>query len=217
MSTDSNTNFRGGVSNGNNNNNNYNYANVNGHEEAPPKAKYVCHNHAQRPQHPYNLRSLTNNSVDAKVDLNNNNFACANNNNNNGVFHKCNQMGDVKRNKSRTTTTTTTATIVTTSNVKKQPDEITGTTDTAEFGNGGALKRGFDYVDAMDGDQDQDEDLAILSSPSSMHLARKSPPKKAKPLITYREMIEFFNLLKQESINEFLKRDACCLISDKVG
>lgn len=84
-----------------------------------------------------------------------------------------------------------------------------------EIVNGGAVKRCFDYVDAVDGETEDDQ-AAFPSSSSNMCSGRKSPAKKAKFLVTYKEMNDFFNLLKDQSISEFLKRDACCLISDKV-
>jgi hypothetical protein len=82
-------------------------------------------------------------------------------------------------------------------------------------GGGGALKRGFDYVDAVD--NDNEDEVVIIGSDAFASLARKSPSKKPKFVVTYGEMVEFFNLLKLDAINEFLKRDACCLISDRVN
>lgn len=40
--------------------------------------------------------------------------------------------------------------------------------------------------------------------------------KKSKSIVTLREMKEFFHLLDDETIKEFLKRDKCCMVSDKV-
>lgn len=79
--------------------------------------------------------------------------------------------------------------------------------------NGGAIKRGCDDVDA----ENDDDNVTSLSSSSSMSSGRRSPPKKPKFIVTYKEMREFFALLNEESIREFLKRDTCCLISDKVS
>jgi hypothetical protein len=78
--------------------------------------------------------------------------------------------------------------------------------------NGGAIKRGCDDVDA-----ENDDDNVTSFSSSSMSSGRRSPPKKPKFIVTYKEMREFFALLNEESIREFLKRDTCCLISDKVS
>jgi hypothetical protein len=78
--------------------------------------------------------------------------------------------------------------------------------------NGGAIKRGCDDVDA-----ENEEDNVTSFSSSSMSSGRRSPPKKPKFVVTYKEMREFFALLNEESIREFLKRDTCCLISDKVS
>lgn len=75
--------------------------------------------------------------------------------------------------------------------------------------NGGAIKRGCDDVDG------ENEDDSIVSSSTSISYSRRSPPKKPKFIVTYKEMREFFTLLNEESIREFLKRDSCCLISDK--
>jgi hypothetical protein len=97
--------------------------------------------------------------------------------------------------------------------------------------NGGAVKRGYDYVDAMDDDQDYYDQATLSSSGlssaygntnSSYNLnsnggSRRSPAKKSKSLVTYKEMTDFFQLLESKTIKEFLKRDSCCLISDKVG
>lgn len=46
---------------------------------------------------------------------------------------------------------------------------------------------------------------------------RPAPAKKPRFVITYAEMKEYFSLLNEESIQQFLKRDSCCLISDKVA
>jgi hypothetical protein len=91
--------------------------------------------------------------------------------------------------------------------------------------NGGAVKRGYDYVDAMDDDQDY-EQATLSSSSTALSNAygnsnagsgsRRSPAKKSKSLVTYKEMTDFFLLLESKTIMEFLKRDSCCLISDKV-
>jgi hypothetical protein len=71
-----------------------------------------------------------------------------------------------------------------------------------------AIKRGCDDVDG-----ENEEDLLTLSSSSLTML--KSPAKKPKSVVTFKEMNEFFDLLNEDSIREFLKRDSCCLISDK--
>ena len=88
--------------------------------------------------------------------------------------------------------------------------------------NGGAIKRGCDDVDCET--EDDLKGVNGLSSASGcsssssmmMNSGRRSPAKKPKFIITYKEMREFFNLLNEEWIREFLKRDSCCLISDKV-
>ncbi|CAF0810696.1 unnamed protein product [Brachionus calyciflorus] len=74
-----------------------------------------------------------------------------------------------------------------------------------------AVKRGYDY-DTVDNETEDDS-----TTPLNTHMlnVRKSPPKKLKFVVTYKEMTEFFNLLKDQSISEFLRRDACCLVSDK--
>ena len=78
--------------------------------------------------------------------------------------------------------------------------------------NGGAVKRGYDNVDTVDNDTEDDS-----AHPISALSDRSSPAKKAKILVTLKEMNEFFNLLREQSIREFLRRDTCCLISDKVN
>jgi hypothetical protein len=80
---------------------------------------------------------------------------------------------------------------------------------------GGAIKRGCEDVE---NETEDDSSLVSSSSFSSpcMSSGRRSPPKKPKFIVTYKEMREFFSLLNEESIREFLKRDTCCLISDKV-
>jgi hypothetical protein len=75
----------------------------------------------------------------------------------------------------------------------------------------GGIKRGCEDVDG-----ETEDDLITLSSSSLGHNKRSPPPKKPKFVVTYKEMREFFTLLNEESIKEFLKRDICCLISDKV-
>lgn len=76
--------------------------------------------------------------------------------------------------------------------------------------NSGAIKRGCEDVD-----NENEDDLATSIS-SSTGCSRRSPPKKPKFVVTSEEMNEYFNLLHQTEIQLFLKRDACCLISDKV-
>lgn len=78
-------------------------------------------------------------------------------------------------------------------------------------GNSGAIKRGCEDVD-----NENEDDLATSIS-SSTGCSRRSPPKKPKFVVTSEEMNEYFNLLHQTEIQLFLKRDACCLISDKVN
>ena len=87
--------------------------------------------------------------------------------------------------------------------------------------NGVSLKRGCDDVD-RDGDEDdydQNENNIVTTTTTTLNtnnlLSCKSPAKKPKFVVTYKEMREFFTLLNEESIREFLKRDSCCLISDK--
>jgi len=75
--------------------------------------------------------------------------------------------------------------------------------------NSGAIKRGCEDVD-----NENEDDLATSIS-SSTGCSRRSPPKKPKFVVTSEEMNEYFNLLHQTEIQLFLKRDACCLISDK--
>lgn len=75
----------------------------------------------------------------------------------------------------------------------------------------GGIKRGCEDVDG-----ETEDDLLTLSS-SSLGYSKRSPPKKPKFIVTYKEMKEFFTLLNEESIREFLKRDSCCLISDRVN
>jgi hypothetical protein len=77
-------------------------------------------------------------------------------------------------------------------------------------GNNGAMKRGCEDV------ENENEDDLITSISSSNSVSRRSPPKKPKFVVTSEEMNEYFNLLHQNEIQHFLKRDACCLISDKV-
>lgn len=77
--------------------------------------------------------------------------------------------------------------------------------------NSGAIKRGCEDV------ENENEDDSVTSISSLMGCSRRSPPKKPKFVVTSEEMNEYFNLLDQNEIQLFLKRDACCLISDKVG
>lgn len=76
-------------------------------------------------------------------------------------------------------------------------------------GNSGAIKRGCEDV------ENENEDDLVTSISSSTSCSRRSPPKKPKFVVTSEEMNEYFNLLHQNEIQHFLKRDACCLISDK--
>jgi len=76
-------------------------------------------------------------------------------------------------------------------------------------GNNGAMKRGCEDV------ENENEDDLITSISSSNSVSRRSPPKKPKFVVTSEEMNEYFNLLHQNEIQHFLKRDSCCLISDK--
>lgn len=76
-------------------------------------------------------------------------------------------------------------------------------------GNSGAIKRGCEDV------ENENEDDLVTSISSSTSCSRRSPPKKPKFVVTSEEMNEYFNLLHQTEIQHFLKRDACCLITDK--
>lgn len=76
-------------------------------------------------------------------------------------------------------------------------------------GNSGAIKRGCEDV------ENENEDDLVTSISSSTGCSRRSPPKKPKFVVTSEEMNEYFSLLHQVEIQNFLKRDACCLISDK--
>jgi hypothetical protein len=78
-------------------------------------------------------------------------------------------------------------------------------------GNNGAIKRGCEDVE-----NECEDDLITSISSSNSSSSRQSPPKKPKFVVTSEEMNEYFNLLHQTEIQHFLKRDACCLISDKV-
>jgi len=49
----------------------------------------------------------------------------------------------------------------------------------------------------------------------STSCTRRSPNKKQKFVVTCEEMNEFFKLLHHPEVQHFLKRDSCCLISDK--
>lgn len=91
---------------------------------------------------------------------------------------------------------------------QQQQLDANNNSDEANRNVGGAVKRAYDYVDTVE----TEDDLAVPLVLNS----RKSPAKKAKFVVTYKEMNDFFNLLKDQSISEFLRRDACCLISDKV-
>lgn len=77
-------------------------------------------------------------------------------------------------------------------------------------GNSGAIKRGCEDV------ENENEDDLVTSISSSTSCSRRSPPKKPKFVVTSEEMNEYFNLLHQTEIQNFLVRDSCCLISDKV-
>ena len=65
-----------------------------------------------------------------------------------------------------------------------------------------------------------EDDLITFSTSSSsaslLTYSRRSPPKKPKFIVTSEEMNEFFKLLLHTDIQNFLIRDSCCLISDKV-
>lgn len=76
-------------------------------------------------------------------------------------------------------------------------------------GNSGAIKRGCEDV------ENENEDDLVTSISSSTSCSRRSPPKKPKFVVTSEEMNEYFNLLHQTEIQDFLVRDSCCLISDK--
>ena len=77
-------------------------------------------------------------------------------------------------------------------------------------GNSGAIKRGCEDV------ENENEDDLVTSISSSTSCSRRSPPKKPKFIVTSEEMNEFFKLLLHTDIQNFLIRDSCCLISDKV-
>lgn len=80
--------------------------------------------------------------------------------------------------------------------------------------NGGAIKRGCEVVDG----ENEDDFVTMSSSTSSTAgCSRRSPPKKPKFVVTSEEMNEFFKLLHHNKVQQFLKRDSCCLISDKVN
>lgn len=91
---------------------------------------------------------------------------------------------------------------------QQQQLDANNNTDEVNRNLGGAVKRGYDYVDTV---ETEDDSLPLAIG------GRKSPAKKAKFIVTFKEMNDFFNLLKDQSISEFLRRDACCLISDKVN
>lgn len=76
----------------------------------------------------------------------------------------------------------------------------------------GGIKRGYENVDAVDNETEEES-----VNPNASLNSRKSPAKKAKFIVTQKEINDFFNLLREQSISEFLRRDACCLISDKVN
>jgi hypothetical protein len=84
--------------------------------------------------------------------------------------------------------------------------------DLSHYGNnGGAMKRGCEDVDA-----ETEDDLLTVSS-TSTECDRRSPPKKPKFFVTPEEIDKFFDLLSGNTICEFLRRDSCHLISDKVS
>lgn len=93
---------------------------------------------------------------------------------------------------------------------QQQQQQIDGNNNSEEMNRnlGGAVKRAYDYVDTV---ETEDDSLPVAVG------GRKSPAKKAKFIVTYKEMNDFFNLLKDQGVSEFLRRDACCLISDKVN
>ena len=74
--------------------------------------------------------------------------------------------------------------------------------------NGGAIKRGCEVVDG-----ENEDDLVTMSSSSSTGCL--PPTKKTKFIVTSEEMNEFFKLLNHTEVQHFLRRDSCCLISDK--
>jgi len=76
-------------------------------------------------------------------------------------------------------------------------------------GNSGAIKRGCEDV------ENENEDDLVTSISSSTSCSRRSPPKKPKFVVTSEEMNEYFDLLHQTEIQDFLQRDVCNLISDK--
>lgn len=66
-----------------------------------------------------------------------------------------------------------------------------------------------------------DHQNATFSSPSMSNSSygaqlRRSPAKKPRWIVTRMEVYDFFRLVERPTIKEFLRRDSCCLISDKV-
>lgn len=81
--------------------------------------------------------------------------------------------------------------------------------------NHGSLKRAYDYLTGVDGEDCDDDEDADESSYGMIKKVRSADNSNMK--IMRKAMRFFFKLISDYSISEFLKRDACCLISDKVA
>lgn len=92
------------------------------------------------------------------------------------------------------------------------------------------MKRAYDYLNRDDddeagrgngdaiggsGDNSEDGDGENVSSYGIIKKVRSTDNGNLK--IMRKAMRLFFKLVAHESISEFLKRDVCCLISDKVN
>ncbi len=119
--------------------------------------------------------------------------------------------------------------VVVVSSLKRGCDDVEGETTDDEDNNTNNNNIFLDYNNNHYLANGNHHHLNIIGPPQSISMGlgmnggnggngggRKSPAKKPKFVVTYKEMREFFTLLNEESIREFLKRDSCCLISDKV-
>lgn len=133
----------------------------------------------------YQLRSTSNrNNLDCNNNLNNNSTA-----NNGNSAQACQIQPDINNN-----------TQIMNRNESSKPTE-------SYISGGGAVKRGYDFIDGVDNEGDDDYQVSnprassiLLSNNyynnnvmanSTSNYGRRSPPKKPKFLVTYKEMREF--------------------------
>jgi hypothetical protein len=194
----------------------------NNEEQSTNSSVFVRHQSTN--EHGYFLRSSVRQN---RLDSNNNSTHVANRNG--GQVHDDAKRPRHSTNRIRSTSNTagvvssTSSAIASTNNNNQQQQSVIISQNEnsnkinnsyAYMNNGGAVKRGYDYVDNMDGDQEDEH--GNFSSNSMSTSGHRSPAKKPKSLVTFKDMKDFFELLESYPIKDFLLRDSCCLISDKV-